>query len=94
MRFYGCIPFAVADVPHPSNGRPAVDLRVARRPARRFDKKEKRHMNASHITALKSKHATLDQAIAEEMRKPAPDDAAIQSLKKQKLRLKEEMGGV
>ncbi|NCP18315.1 MAG: YdcH family protein [Erythrobacter sp.] len=51
-------------------------------------------MNASHITALKSKHATLDQAIAEEMRKPAPDDAAIQSLKKQKLRLKEEMGGV
>lgn len=50
-------------------------------------------MNASHITALKTKHATLDAAIAEEMRKPAPDDATIRSLKKQKLRLKEEIGG-
>tara|TARA_R100001129_G_scaffold153526_1_gene116094 strand:- start:82 stop:258 length:177 start_codon:yes stop_codon:yes gene_type:complete len=56
-------------------------------------KKEKRHMNASHITALKTKHATLDEAIAEEMRKAAPDDATISSLKKQKLRLKEELSG-
>ena len=55
--------------------------------------KEKRHMNASHITALKTKHATLDAAIAEEMRKPAPDDATIRTLKKQKLQLKQEMGG-
>ena len=52
---------------------------------------EKRLMNASHITALQTKHATLDQAIAEEMRKAAPDDATLRSLKKQKLRLKEEM---
>ena len=49
-------------------------------------------MNASHITALKTKHATLDEAIAEEMRKPSPDDVTIRSLKKQKLRLKEELG--
>ena len=55
--------------------------------------KEKRHMNASHITALKTKHATLDEAIAEEMRKAAPDDATIRNLKKQKLQLKQEMGG-
>jgi|TARA_R100000049_G_C1949208_1_gene95840 hypothetical protein len=55
--------------------------------------KEKRHMNASHITALKTKHATLDEAISEEMRKPAPDDATIRTLKKQKLLLKQEMGG-
>ncbi len=48
-------------------------------------------MNASHITALQTKHATLDAAIAEEMRKAAPDDATLRSLKKQKLRLKEEM---
>ena len=50
-------------------------------------------MNASHITALKTKHATLDEAIAEEMRKPAPDDATVRSLKKQKLLLKEQMAG-
>ena len=50
-------------------------------------------MNASHITALRTKHATLDAAIAEEMRKAAPDDVTIRSLKKQKLRLKEELGG-
>ena len=50
-------------------------------------------MNASHITALKTKHATLDAAIAEEMRKAAPDDATIRTLKKQKLQLKQEMGG-
>ena len=50
-------------------------------------------MNASHITALQTKHATLDEAIAEEMRKAAPDDATISSLKKQKLRLKEELSG-
>ncbi|MBB3033566.1 YdcH family protein [Alteriqipengyuania lutimaris] len=50
-------------------------------------------MNASHITALQTKHATLDQAIAEEMRKAAPDDGTLRSLKKQKLRLKEEMAG-
>ena len=49
-------------------------------------------MNASHFAALKTKHATLDQAIAEEMRKPAPDDATIRTLKKQKLQLKQEMG--
>ena len=55
--------------------------------------KEKRHMNASHITALKTKHATLDEAIAEEMRKAAPDDATIRTLKKQKLQFKQEMGG-
>ena len=38
-------------------------------------------MNASHFTALQTKHATLDQAIAEEMRKAAPDDATLRSLK-------------
>ena len=38
-------------------------------------------------------HATLDEAIAEEMRKAAPDDATIRTLKKQKLQLKQEMGG-
>ena len=50
-------------------------------------------MNASHITALQTKHATLDAAIAQEMRKAAPDDVTIRSLKKRKLLLKQEMGG-
>ncbi|GAB5348208.1 DUF465 domain-containing protein [Alteriqipengyuania sp. 357] len=50
-------------------------------------------MNASHITALKTKHATLDAAIAQEMRKAAPDDVTLRGLKKRKLLLKQEMGG-
>ncbi|MEM9501622.1 MAG: DUF465 domain-containing protein [Pseudomonadota bacterium] len=46
---------------------------------------------ASHINALQLKHAGLDERLREEMALPAPDTATIQALKKQKLRLKEEI---
>ncbi|MCP9222233.1 YdcH family protein [Erythrobacter sp. LQ02-29] len=49
-------------------------------------------MNASHVSALKSKHAGIEAAIAQEMTRPAPDDAMLQRLKREKLRLKEELG--
>lgn len=49
-------------------------------------------MHASHQTALETKHAGLDRRIAEEHGRPQPDEMLIASLKKQKLRLKEEMG--
>lgn len=50
-------------------------------------------MESAHVAALEAKHAGLDARIAEESRRPSPDSAAIASLKKQKLRLKEEMIG-
>lgn len=46
---------------------------------------------AAHINALQSKHAGLEERLREEMARPAPDTATIQALKKQKLRLKEEI---
>ncbi|SCW86305.1 hypothetical protein SAMN02927924_03454 [Sphingobium faniae] len=48
-------------------------------------------MDTSHANALQQKHAVLDRQIQEEMSRPMPDDVMIQQLKKQKLRLKEEL---
>jgi hypothetical protein len=44
-----------------------------------------------HIEALKAKHASLEHAIDEENSRPYPDDDAICSLKKRKLRIKDEI---
>ncbi len=46
---------------------------------------------SSHRNALESKHAGLEAQLRAEMNRPVPDAATIQALKKQKLRLKEEM---
>ncbi|HZK89921.1 MAG TPA: YdcH family protein [Stellaceae bacterium] len=43
------------------------------------------------IEALKEKHATLERAIDEETHRPLPDQAAIYDLKRQKLRVKDEI---
>jgi hypothetical protein len=48
-------------------------------------------MHTTHQTALETKHAGLDRRIAEESRRPMPDALVIAELKKQKLRLKEEI---
>ena len=48
-------------------------------------------MATSHQTALETKHATLDRRIADETARPQPDTVLIADLKKQKLRLKEEI---
>lgn len=48
-------------------------------------------MEMRHLTALQAKHADLDERLSAEVRRPAPDDALVTQLKKQKLRLKEEM---
>ena len=48
-------------------------------------------MSISHLSALKSRHADLDAKIANEERRPAPDMGLLAQMKKQKLRLKEEM---
>ncbi len=48
-------------------------------------------MSNSHLSALKSRHADLDAKIANEERRPAPDTGLLAQMKKQKLRIKEEM---
>ena len=48
-------------------------------------------MDTSHLSALQHKHAGLERQIQQEMSRPLPDDAAIQALKKRKLKLKEEL---
>jgi hypothetical protein len=43
------------------------------------------------IEALKEKHASLERAIDEETHRPLPDQSAIHDLKRQKLRIKDEI---
>ena len=46
---------------------------------------------SSHLSELKRKHEVLSQQVEEAQRSPATDDLSIVELKKQKLRLKEEI---
>jgi hypothetical protein len=46
---------------------------------------------SSHLQELKRKHASLAEAVEEAQRAPGIDDLHIAELKKQKLRLKEEI---
>ncbi len=46
---------------------------------------------SSHLSELKRKHETLSQRVEEEQRSPGTDNLSIVELKKQKLRLKEEI---
>jgi len=50
-------------------------------------------MHNPHMDALAAKHAGIDSRIAEESVRPLPDTAAIARLKKEKLRLKDELTG-
>lgn len=43
------------------------------------------------IESLKARHAALDSAIQMEARRPLPDEAQIADLKRQKLRIKDEL---
>jgi hypothetical protein len=43
------------------------------------------------IEALREKHAALERAIEEENRRPLPNDDMISDLKRQKLRIKDEL---
>ncbi len=44
-----------------------------------------------HVDSLRTKHARLEQMIDEELHRPLPDQAALSRLKKEKLRIKEEI---
>ncbi|TAJ35478.1 MAG: DUF465 domain-containing protein [Reyranella sp.] len=47
--------------------------------------------SVDHIEALKAKHASLEQAINQEVKRPHPDDDVVCSLKKRKLQIKDEI---
>jgi uncharacterized protein len=46
-------------------------------------------VNNSHISALRMKHAELEEKLEREENRPFPDTSLIHSLKKQKLHLKD-----
>ena len=46
---------------------------------------------AAHIETLEKKHAELKAAVAVESARPLPDFAKVTQLKKQKLKIKEEL---
>ena len=46
---------------------------------------------AEHVDALRAKHATLKHAVEQENQRPHPDDLHIAELKREKLRIKDEI---
>lgn len=46
---------------------------------------------SGHVDALQVKHAGLDARLRAEMARPAPDAGLVKDIKKQKLRIKEEI---
>jgi len=48
----------------------------------------------THLLALKEKHDALDKDIRDELKRPSADIALIDRLKKQKLKLKEEIAQI
>ena len=51
-------------------------------------------MQTAHHSALTAKHAVLDQQIAAETQRPLPDAVTLAGLKKQKLRIKQELSQI
>lgn len=47
--------------------------------------------HAPRLRALEERHAALERQITEEDARPRPDDAELTRLKREKLRVKEEM---
>ncbi|MFQ5953935.1 MAG: YdcH family protein [Kiloniellales bacterium] len=43
------------------------------------------------ITALKARHADLEEALQQEIRRPLPNSSVLTDLKRQKLRIKDEI---
>jgi hypothetical protein len=51
-------------------------------------------MQNAHLSALAAKHAGLERRIADESHRPMPDSRTLADLKKQKLRVKEELSAL
>jgi hypothetical protein len=48
-------------------------------------------MEDARLDSLKAKHAALESQINDEERRPFPDQALVHDLKKQKLKIKDEL---
>lgn len=48
-------------------------------------------MESAHVAALQAKHEGLERRLHDEMNRPNPNSAMVQELKKQKLKIKEEI---
>jgi hypothetical protein len=46
---------------------------------------------SEHVDSLRDKHAHLEQVIDEEMHRPLPDQSLLSRLKREKLKLKDEI---
>ncbi len=46
------------------------------------------------LEALKARHTTLEDMINQELQRPHPDDIEIHALKKEKLKIKDELAGI
>lgn len=46
------------------------------------------------LIALKARHSTLEAMIHQELTRPHPDDIEVAALKKEKLRIKDQMAGI
>jgi hypothetical protein len=57
----------------------------------RSQREECRMNNQAHVEMLVEKHARLENEIYEESHRPAPDQVLISDLKRQKLRIKDEI---
>ncbi|MCB1884535.1 MAG: DUF465 domain-containing protein [Geminicoccaceae bacterium] len=44
-----------------------------------------------HVESLRAKHVRLERLIDEEMHRPLPDQSRVTEMKREKLRLKEEL---
>jgi hypothetical protein len=51
-------------------------------------------MASPHLDALTARHAQIDGMIAAEMHRPLPDSTRLAQLKRQKLKLKDEVTGL
>jgi hypothetical protein len=71
-----------------SRPRAAAGVRIAgsHRP-----EEEVRMSSQDRIEELRQRHVALERAIAEESSRPFPNQAAISDLKRQKLRIKDEL---
>jgi hypothetical protein len=77
--------------------RSAVGTRGDKLPAEGLDRQvrvKENGMHQAHVSALQAKHAGLEARISEESQRPLPDTATLARLKKEKLRVKEEIAGL
>ena len=75
----------------PQHFRPNLDLVGAGNIARPG---EETLMSRQHLLQLTRKHQDLDAKILSEMKSPSSDDLAVRTLKRQKLKLKEQIAEV